>query len=258
MSQPLQLHPDDRTRFLWRGKARFLLGSTEHYGALLNAAFDFEPYLDTLAADGLNLTRVFTFYRELGEGPAGGAGTMAPLGYANTLTPQPADYLAPWARAPQAQEAGPDGGPRFDLERWDERYFARLRALLGAAAARGIVVELVFFCNPYDDARWRRFPLHPASNVNGVGAGAGTWRDFMTLGDPSLVEHQRRLVRKLVTETNAFDNLYYEICNEPAYADESGPRPAWCATGSGGSWPRCARPSGRCPGATWSRSTPTN
>ena len=46
----MQLHPDNRTRFLWRGTAAFLLGSTEHYGALLNGAFDYERYLDTIAS----------------------------------------------------------------------------------------------------------------------------------------------------------------------------------------------------------------
>jgi hypothetical protein len=121
---------------------------------------------------------------------------------------------------------GADGLPKFDLQRWDERYFARLRGFLGAASARGIVVELVLFCNPYSESRWRLFPLHPASNVNGVGAGVRAWRDFMTLADPSLVEHQQRLVRKLVTETNAFDNVYYEICNEPAYAADGASLPA--------------------------------
>ncbi len=97
MSQPLQLHPDDRTHFLWQGKARFLLGSTEHYGAVLNGAFDYERYLDTIAADRLNLTRTFTFYRELGEDAGEGAGSMAPLGYANTLTPR---RKPTWHRGP--------------------------------------------------------------------------------------------------------------------------------------------------------------
>jgi hypothetical protein len=226
MAEPLRLHPDDPTHLSWRGKAVFLLGSTEHYGAVLNGAFDYDRYLDTLAADRLSLTRAFTFYRELAEGVGDGGGSMAPLGYANTLTPRPAAYLAPWARSPDAHDVGADGLPKFDLQRWDERYFARLRAFLDAASARGIVVELVLFCNPYSEARWRLFPLHPASNVNGVGAGAGTWRDFMTLADPSLVAHQQRLVRKLVAETNAFDNVYYEICNEPAYSADGASRPA--------------------------------
>ena len=88
-----------------------------------------------------------------------------------------------------------------------------------------MVVELVFFGSPHGDELCRLLPLHPASNVNGVGTGMARWQDVMTLADPSVTEHQRRLVRKLVTETNAFDNLYYEICNEPVAVDAAG-RPA--------------------------------
>ena len=229
MSGPVRLHPEDPRRLYWRGKARFLLGSTEHYGALLNAAFDFEPYLDTLAADGLNLTREKCVYREL-------EGSMAGLGHANPQAPLPGNYLAPWARVPAPGAAGPpgpDGLPRFDLEAWDERFFRRLRTFLAAAAARGVVVELVFFGSPHGDELCRLLPLHPASNVNGVGTGMARWQDVMTLADPSVTEHQRRLVRKLVTETNAFDNLYYEICNEPVAVDAAGrPAPSGCGTGS--------------------------
>jgi hypothetical protein len=218
MSGPIRLHPDNGKRFLWRGKAQFLLGSTEHYGALLNAAFDYERYLDTIAATGLNTTRVFAFYREL-------EASIVELGYANPVAPRPEGYLAPWARAGAEHGPGPDGLPKFDLDTWDERYFARLGALLSAADTRGVVVELVFFSSQYNEAAWRHSPLHPASNVNGVGTGVRTWRDFLTLADDTVAEHQRRVVRKLVAETNAFDNLYYEVCNEPGYSDESGPRP---------------------------------
>jgi hypothetical protein len=219
VAQAVQVHPDNRLRLRWRGRARFLLGSTEHYGALLNTAFDYERYLDTIAADGLTLTRAFTFYRELAD-------SLGPeLGYANPLAPRPQHYLAPWARSPASGNPGPDGLPKFDLDTWDERYFVRLRRFLAAAQTRGVVVELVLFCNAYDEARWRHLPLHPASNVNGVGTGMAAPRDFGSLADRSVVEHQRRLVRKLVAETNEFDNLYYEICNEPGYARDGVPQP---------------------------------
>lgn len=219
MTQPVRLHPDNPLRLHWQGKARFLLGSTEHYGALVNAAFDAERYLDTIAADGLSLTRTFACYREL-EGSLDDR-----LGYANTLAPRAEHYLAPWARAQGGTPDGPDGLPRFDLHAWEERYFVRLRRFLAAASDRGIVVELVFFCHPYDEARWRHLPLHPASNLNGVGTAMTAPRDFLSQLDPSVVEHQRRLVRKLVAETNEFDNLYYEICNEPGYTRDGEPFP---------------------------------
>ncbi|MBL8223516.1 MAG: hypothetical protein JNL62_30065, partial [Bryobacterales bacterium] len=64
-AQPLRLHPANPHYYEFRGKPTVLLTSAEHYGAVLNGAFDYVRYLDTLAADGLNLTRIFTgVYRE--------------------------------------------------------------------------------------------------------------------------------------------------------------------------------------------------
>src|SRR5262245_40832369 len=57
---PLALRPDNPLYFLFRGKPAVLVGSTEHYGAVLNSEFDYLTYLDELHARGLNLTRTFT------------------------------------------------------------------------------------------------------------------------------------------------------------------------------------------------------
>lgn len=56
----LALHPDNPRYFTWRGHPLVIIGSGEHYGAVLNADFDFKTYLATLGRDGLNHTRTFT------------------------------------------------------------------------------------------------------------------------------------------------------------------------------------------------------
>src|SRR5258708_6530869 len=58
-AEPLALHPDNPHYFLWRGKPAVLVTSGEHYRAVLNRDFDYAKYLETLAADRLNLTRTF-------------------------------------------------------------------------------------------------------------------------------------------------------------------------------------------------------
>ena len=202
------------TRLRLGGRARFLLGSTEHYGALLNTAFDYERYLGAVASDRLGMTRAFGFYREL-EDSIGGQ-----LGYANTLAPRPQHYLAPWARV-EGGEPSPDGLPKFDLERWDERYWRRLEAFIGAADRYGVVVELTFFCNPYSEQLFRYVPLHPASNVNRVGAGVRSFRDYMSTADPTILRHQQRYVAEAVRRTARFGNVYFELCNEPVHDPET-------------------------------------
>jgi len=56
-AEPLKLHPDHPHYFLFRGKPTVLIASGEHYGAVLNQDFDYLKYLETLQAEGMNLTR---------------------------------------------------------------------------------------------------------------------------------------------------------------------------------------------------------
>jgi len=204
-AQPLRLHPENPHYFLFRGKPAVLITSGEHYGAVLNLDFDYVRYLDEIQARGLNLTRTFSgVYREI---PASFGIT------GNTLAPLPNRYVSPWARS--AAPGYFDGGNKFDLSKWDEAYFARLKDFLSQASKRGIVVELSLFCPLYDDALWKANPMNAANNVNGVGDLKKD--DVHTLKNGRLLEFQVAAAKKLVTEVNAFDNVYFEICNEPYF-----------------------------------------
>src|SRR5205085_4543755 len=59
-NRPIALHPDNPHYFVFHGKPTVLVGSTEHYGAVLNNDFDNVKYLDTIQREGLNLTRTFS------------------------------------------------------------------------------------------------------------------------------------------------------------------------------------------------------
>ncbi len=196
-AQPLRLHPENPHYFLFAGKPTVLITSGEHYGAVLNKDFDYMRYLDTLRANRLNLTRTFSgSYRELP-----GNFKIA----SNTLAPAPGKFLAPWLQR--------DG--KFDLTKWDDAYFSRLKDFVAYAARSGVVVELVLFCPLYEDSMWSVSPMNARNNVNGLGDMART--DVLTLRDPRLTEVQDAMVRKIVTELRDFDNLYFEICNEPYF-----------------------------------------
>jgi hypothetical protein len=202
---PLGLHPDNPHYFLFSGKPTVLVTSGEHYGAVLNLDFDYVRYLDALATDGLNLTRTFSgVYREIP-----GAFEIKN----NPLAPAPNRYLSPWARSGEAGYF--DGGNKFDLARWDDAYFARARDFVAQAARRGIVVEFVLFCPMYKDELWKASPMYAGNNVNGVGDLKRD--DAHTLKNGRLMEFQLAVTRKIVAELNAFDNLYYEIANEPYF-----------------------------------------
>ncbi len=83
------------------------------------------------------------------------------------------------------------------------------------------MVEIVLFCPFYQDSMWELSPLNPRNNVNGLGAGI-TRQSAYDLGwlDPAVVSFMDTYVRKIVTEVNGFDNLYFELVNEPYSFDD--------------------------------------
>jgi hypothetical protein len=205
-SSPLALHPDNPHYFIFHGRPTVLITSAEHYGAVLNLDFNYRKYLDTLAKDGLNLTRTFTgAYVE----PSGAFNIAS-----NTLAPMPGGFICPWARSSTPGYA--NGGNKFDLNRWDGAYFQRLRDFVSRAETHGIVVEMNLFCPFYEEPQWKLSPQNAENNINGVGKIART--NVYTLDKHGgLLPVHEAMVRKIVTELRNFDNVYYEICNEPYF-----------------------------------------
>lgn len=199
--RPIGVNPDNPRYFTFRGRTRVLICATEHYGSVLNRAFDFERYLDDAADKQQTLTRVFLLFREL----------QSARNPYSPCKPDSPDYLAPWVRS------GPgvalDGEPMYDLDVWNDAYFARLHRFLSMASERAIVVEVTLFSNTYVDEVWALNPLRASNNRNGVGN--VEWPDYTSQRDPALVARQTDFVRHVVRELNGFDNIYYEICNEP-------------------------------------------
>jgi hypothetical protein len=203
-SQPIRLHPANPHYFFFRGKAVALITSGEHYGAVLNCDFDYRRYLDTLQAEGLNYTRLFGgSYVEV---PAKSFGILH-----NDLAPEPGRFLAPWARSDVPGYTG--GGNKFDLEKWDTEFFARLHYFLSEAAKRGIVVEVTLFSAHYAEAQWQMSALNSANNINGTDA--IDWKKLNTLENGNILMHQEKYARKIVRAANSFDNVIFEIQNEP-------------------------------------------
>jgi len=205
-SERLRLHPRNPHYFLFRGKPTVLITSGEHYGAVLNLDFNYVKYLDTLAKDGLNLTRTFAgAYCE----PSGAFNIAS-----NTLAPAPNRFICPWARSDRPGYA--NGGNKFDLTKWDEAYFKRLKDFVAKANKRGIVVELNLFCPMYEESQWRLSPQNTINNVNDIGDVART-NIYALNRNGRLLAVQDAMVRKIVAELSGFDNVYYEICNEPYF-----------------------------------------
>jgi hypothetical protein len=204
MGQAIQTNPANPHYYLFRGKPTVLITSAEHYGAVINTAFDYVPYLDALEGHGLNYTRIY---------PGAMFETIDKYITGNPLGPKPRDLIVPWARSDQPGYLV--GGNKFDLNKWSPEYFTRLKDFLSKAAERGIVVEICFFNSQYSDT-WVISPLYYENNIQGVGK--CDWRDAQSLDCPGggLVEREAEYVRKITREVNSFDNVILEICDECA------------------------------------------
>ncbi len=207
-SQPISLHPQNPHYFQVNGKPAVLITSAEHYGAVLNTDFDYKKYLQTMHDEGMNYTRIFTgSYVEI----PGSFGILH-----NSLAPAVGKFLAPWKRV---DEAGLfEGEKKFDLKEWNPAYFERLKDFIKLAGDLGITVEVTLFCATYDDRYWVRHPFNPGNNINGIPINMER-KKSNTLTNSILTAFQQKLVEKIVTELNNFDNVLYEIQNEP-WADD--------------------------------------
>ena len=198
---PIRIHPEHPKLFEFRGRPLVLVTATEHYGAVMNRPFRYNRYLEDAAGKGMTLTRLFTLFREL----------QAPTNPYSTCKPESTDYVAPFERI--GPDLAHDGQPKYDLTRWNAEFFQRLHGFLQLASDHGIVVEVVLLSNSYDENIWKLNPLHAGNNINGTEA--CTWPEIMTRRHPCLFEWQCAHARKIVEETRQYDNVIYEICNEP-------------------------------------------
>lgn len=201
---PIRLHPENPHYLEYQGKACLLITSAEHYGAVLNADFDYERYLRTLKVEGMNYTRIFTgSYVETRESFDIGK---------NTLAPAVGAFLSPWVRVDEP--AGFPGENKVDLSRWNPEYFQRLTGFVGLAESLDIIVEVTLFSSTYEDPGWVRNPFNPANNVNRIDPELK--RQYSnTLDNGGLLKYQHALTEKVVRELNRFDNVFFEIQNEP-------------------------------------------
>lgn len=202
-AQPLSKDPINPHYLHYKGQPLLLITSAEHYGAVLNLDFDYHKYLETLYREGMNYTRIFiSTYVEV----PGSFGIEN-----NSLSPQAGSFIAPWQRVDDPGLYENEG--KFDFNTWNPDYFTRLTDFVQTADNYDIIVEVTFFCATYQDAYWIRHPFNPGNNVNDLGELAR--QDFNTLKNDRVNYYQKLLVEKITTELNMYDNIFYEISNEP-------------------------------------------
>ena len=178
-------------------------------------------HLDLLRACGGNYIRCTISSRE-----------YAPEGYRWDLLPYP------FAKV--------DG--KYDLRRWDDAYWSKLRTFLRETQRREIIVQLELWdrWNESGDSReaklgWYYSPWNPNNNVTydwsdspllqeGKTSFYNAFHMAAVAEDPVLLPLERRFVKKIVDEVidGGFDHVIFQIDNESGIGDDSlEPDPYW-------------------------------
>jgi hypothetical protein len=181
-------------------------------------AFDFERYLDVLERHHHNFIRLWAWDSTLWDTQANGS-----LGkdFVHHVAP------LPWLRT--GPKSAADGKPKFDLTKFNPKYFKRLRTRVEAAGKRGIYVSVMLFegwglvhGNQGRDApdgwAWRSHPFHPDNNINELKLDANE-AQVHRLGNAKVNDLQSAYIRKVVDTVNEFDNVLYEVINEGGQKD---------------------------------------
>ncbi len=211
---PIKVCSENPHYFSYRGNPVVLITSDHHYGAVIDKDFDFVRFLEYLANNGMNLTRIYP-----------GGMFEAPDKYlqGNPLGPRPGRQLLPWAKSNQTGAnslLSVSGQPsyKYDLDKWDPEYFVRLKAFVEFARQKDIIVEIPFFNGMYADC-WPLMAMYHGNNIQNVGQyEAEDCGLFSTIDsrNQAVIRYQKAYIRKIATELNELDNLIFDICDEPS------------------------------------------
>ena len=207
---PLTVHPSNPRYFADPSGKAVLLGGSHTWINFVDSglvspppAFNYSAYLDFLATNHHN------FFRLWAQGLP-------------KKTYDIQDASGPWYQSPQPWlRTGPgtatDGLPKFDLSRFNQAYFDRMRSRIQQAGDRGIYVSVMLF-DGFHIARGRRpddgHPLTGANNINGVDDGGGTNSEDLARIPASVLAAEEAYVRKVVDTVNDLPNVLFEIANE--------------------------------------------
>ena len=126
------------------------------------------------------------------------------------------------------QRKGPgtalDGGRKFDLNRFNQAYFDRLRSRVVEAGQRGIYVSVMLFQGFSSQRKnigggnpWAGHPFNVSNNINGINgdpSGNDNGEEVHSLTVPAITSLQEAYVRKVVDTLNDLDNVLYEISGD--------------------------------------------
>ncbi len=215
---PLKVHPENPRYFATPDHRAVWLTGSHTWAALQERGlegetpdFDYDRFLDFMQQHGHNFLRLWVWEHAqwMQFSPA-----SVPVRYKPPIFQRPGPGLAL------------DGQPKFDLTRFNDAFFTRLRARVLAAQRRGLYVSVMFFqgfsamktsSTPNRGNNWHGNPFNRANNINGLDgdpAGQDTGHQLYSLTTPAITRIQEGYVRRVIDTLNDLDNVLWEIGNE--------------------------------------------
>ena len=214
---PLRVNPQNPRYFTdGSGRSIYLTGShtwsnlQDNGGGYPPPIFDYIAYLDFLQQNNHNYFRLWAWEQ-------------------SRWTVETADNNY-WFGPLPYQRIGPgyalDGQPKYDLTKFNQAYFDRLRARIIAAGDRGMYVSVMLFNGwSIEDPKgqfnlnnpWKGHPYNNKNNINGINgdpSGNGSGEEVHTMQVSAVTALQEAYIRKVIDTVNDLDNVLYEISNE--------------------------------------------
>jgi uncharacterized protein DUF6298 len=214
-AKPLRVHPFNSRYFTDDGDRAIYLTGSHTWNNLQDRgtaesvrAFDYVTYLNFLQEYNHNFIRLWAWEHTRTNAT-------------EHFSPSPYQRTGPGVAL--------DGKPKFDVTRFDQSYFDRLRARVRMAGERGIYVSIMLFQGWSIESKkakldpWTGHPFNKANNSNGIDGDENNnnqGEEIHTLRIPAIVALQEAYVRKIIDSVNDCDNVLYEIANESPIASK--------------------------------------
>jgi hypothetical protein len=196
------------------GKAVYLTGS-HTWNNLVDMGpgqqpeeFDFASYIEWMKKYNHNFMRLWTWELMNWDTQANNEDEAK----VHTASPQP------WMRTGPGNAL--DGKLMFDLTKFNQDYFERLKQRVKLASDNGIYVSVMLFEGwglQFSPNAFENHPFHPLNNINGIDGDSnsdGFGVEIHTLGDDNITVIQKDYIKQVIVSVNEYDNVLFEISNE--------------------------------------------
>jgi hypothetical protein len=220
----LRVHPSNSLWFADGSNRAIYLGGHQVFVDLQDNSFnkefirnnerilDWREYVEFLQRHNFNYLRNWVIWST-------GSGAMAPKNRAIA-------YPMPYERV-EGHGKAKDGQNKFDLDRFNQAFFQRMRHRCEDLQEAGVYVSIMLFevygflngekVGDPPQTLWDGNVFNKANNINGIDVdydGNGNGIEFFYTNDKRVLRLQENYVMKVIDTLNHLDNVFYEIANE--------------------------------------------